>query len=271
VANQVRSDPSLGAAFHARAQRAKELAATSASAVQPLKFAAILMRAQGATAAVLEELHRQRRFTARFEEDIDRVLPPVLEIARCSAENGPDGLSGVAELRLGEVTDDAVRRLLLMWTGEVRARDDYLSRAMLRPWVEMLRHAGVAPDRLHARGHCPFCGGAPSTSCRRGGSESEGSARFLVCSLCALEWSFNRILCPSCFESEPKHLPVFTNDAYPTARIEACETCGRYVKSIDMSRDLRSVPEIDDVASIAFDLWAVEQGYTRVEPGLAGL
>jgi formate dehydrogenase maturation protein FdhE len=31
------------------------------------------------------------------------------------------------------------------------------------------------------------------------------------------------------------------------------------------------VPEVDDVGSIALDLWAVEQGYTRIEPGLAGM
>jgi len=28
---------------------------------------------------------------------------------------------------------------------------------------------------------------------------------------------------------------------------------------------------VDDLASIAMDLWAVEQGFTRIEPGMAGL
>jgi formate dehydrogenase maturation protein FdhE len=31
------------------------------------------------------------------------------------------------------------------------------------------------------------------------------------------------------------------------------------------------MPEVDDLASIALDLWAVEQGFTRIEPGLAGV
>jgi FdhE protein len=153
----------------------------------------------------------------------------------------------------------------------VRARDDYLSRAMLRPFVAVLRSASIAPHRLHAQGHCPFCGGPPATSCRRGGSESDGGARLLCCALCGLEWAFNRILCPACFEKDPSKLPTFARDGHPSARIEACETCGRYVKSIDTSQDPRAIPEVDDIATIALDLWAVEQGYTRIEPGLAGL
>jgi formate dehydrogenase accessory protein FdhE len=271
VANQLRSDPSVRAAFESRAQRAEELAAASASAREPLTFVCGLLRVQGATAAALEAQHQQRPFTGKLDEDGDRVLAPLLEIARFAAENGPSQLADIAAVRLAEPREDARRRLKLLWTGEVRARDDYLSRAMLRAWVEMLRQAGVAPDRVHARGHCPFCGGAPATSCRRGGSESQGGARSLCCGMCGLEWSFNRILCPACFEKEPKRLPIFANDVDPSARIEACETCGRYVKSIDVSRDIRAVPEIDDVASIALDLWAVEQGYTRIESGLAGL
>jgi formate dehydrogenase maturation protein FdhE len=31
------------------------------------------------------------------------------------------------------------------------------------------------------------------------------------------------------------------------------------------------VPEIDELVSLSLDLWAVEKGYKRMEPGLAGL
>ena len=30
-------------------------------------------------------------------------------------------------------------------------------------------------------------------------------------------------------------------------------------------------PEVDELASIAMDVWATEQGYRRIEPGLAGV
>jgi formate dehydrogenase maturation protein FdhE len=53
--------------------------------------------------------------------------------------------------------------------------------------------------------------------------------------------------------------------------VDACQTCRRYVKTFDLSQDARPVPEVDDLTSIALDLWAAQQGFTRIEPGLAGL
>jgi FdhE protein len=271
VKSPARSSLSGRAAFDAGAARAEALARSSAAAAAPLRFAAGLLRAQGAAAAALESAHRVRPLTGRLEVDVDRVLEHALDVARFAAAHGPEHLADSARARTTEASDFARRRLGLYWAGEIGARDDYLSRAMLRPYVTTLRLAGVAPDRVHTRGHCPFCGGSPATSCRRSGAESDGSARSLVCALCGLEWPINRILCPACSEGEPRKLPSFTSEPHTAARIEACETCGRYMKSIDMSKDVHAVPEVDDVASIALDLWAVEQGYTRIEPGLAGM
>ena len=66
-------------------------------------------------------------------------------------------------------------------------------------------------------------------------------------------------------------LPSFQSDKHPAARVEACETCKRYVKSIDLSLDARPIPEVDDLVSLSMDLWAAEEGWTRIEPGWAGL
>ncbi|HEX7837240.1 MAG TPA: hypothetical protein VF469_07235 [Kofleriaceae bacterium] len=45
----------------------------------------------------------------------------------------------------------------------------------------------------------------------------------------------------------------------------------RYVKSIDLTLDGRAIPEVDDLSSLALDLWPVEQGYEWLEPSLAGV
>jgi FdhE protein len=66
-------------------------------------------------------------------------------------------------------------------------------------------------------------------------------------------------------------LPSFQSEHYPAARIEACETCRRYVKSIDLTVDGRAIPEVDDLLSLSMDLWTVREGFTRLEPGLAGI
>jgi FdhE protein len=66
-------------------------------------------------------------------------------------------------------------------------------------------------------------------------------------------------------------LPSFQSATHPVARIEACETCRGYVKSIDLTVDGRAIPEVDDLVSLSMDLWAAGEGFTRIEPGLAGV
>jgi FdhE protein len=80
-----------------------------------------------------------------------------------------------------------------------------------------------------------------------------------------------RIRCPSCGEAEPEKLPYFHDETRAAFRIEACETCKRYLKSIDLTLDARPIAEVDDLVSLSLDLWAQEHGYTRIEPGLAGI
>lgn len=239
--------------------------------MEPLLFAAGLYRVQGRTAGVLEARHAEEPLTGHLDRDADRFADQIPSLLRYAAENGPEVLSVEARARQEDLPSTSRTRLLVYWAGDRPSSEDYLSRAILRPYVELLRSVNLAPDRVHRRGQCPFCGGGPWISARREGSLMEGARRMLGCALCGGEWLFGRILCPSCSEGDPVKLPSFQNDKNPAVRIEACETCHRYVKSLDLSEDARPIPEVDDLASISMDLWAVEQGFTRIEPGMAGL
>ena len=242
-----------------------------------LSFVAVLCRAQASIAGALDDgrtpcaptdaIDATGRGARRAPLEFDHLLPLVEPFLRTIAEKGPEQLVEQALLRLDDDRDTARARLMTYWNGEY----DYLSRAILRPFVETLRAHGATLDRLHHPGHCPYCGGAPIVSTRRAIPDAEAGLRMLHCALCGLEWNFNRAMCPSCAEEKPDNLPVFRSDAHPTVRIEACDTCGRYVKSIDMTQDARPIAEIDDVVSLSMDLWAIDEGYTRIEPGLAGV
>jgi FdhE protein len=246
--------------------------ARSATAVEePLRFAAGLYRVQGLLAGELEQAHAREPLTGSLEKDSGRFLDRIGSVLAYAAEEGPELLAAEALARQADLPSTASSRLLVAWTGDRPAAEDYLSRTILRPYAETLRALQTPPDRLHRQGRCPFCGGPPWIGVRRDAGEMEGARRLLGCSLCGLEWSFQRVVCPSCFEEDPYKLPMFRSDAHPTVRIEACETCRRYVKSIDLSEDARPIPEVDDLVSLSMDLWAAEQGWTRVEPGLAGL
>ena len=269
---RVRSE-SCTEAFAARAARALELAATSRVAQEPLRFAAGLLEVQGRFARALDASHRERPLTGRFAEDRERVLARGIDVVKFAATSGPSALAEDAGRRTIDDLGEACARHCVARAPDCAPTTpaDYLARAILRPWFEVLRERGVAPERVHAPGSCPFCGGAPSVGCRRGATESDGAARSLVCASCGLEWRIGRVRCATCLESDPSKLPAFTDRKHPGVRIEACESCRRYVKSLDLAIDPRSSPEVDELQSLALDLWAREAGYSRPQPGLAGI
>ncbi len=257
----------VAAELERRAARAELLRGEAPAAEEVLAFAAGLYRAQ---ARVAEGLSKSL-LTGRLEEDAATLVAKIAPLLHFVSDAGPEGLADEArELRSAD--RPAVRALLLAyWQAERPPADDYLPRAILRPYAELLRGLEIRPDRPHERGTCPFCGGAPWISARRDGSAMEGARRSLGCALCGHEWPFERIRCPACFEEDPVRLPSFRDAGHPRVRIEACESCRRYIKSIDLSEDARPIPEVDDLVSLAMDLWAHGEALTRIEPGLAGI
>jgi formate dehydrogenase maturation protein FdhE len=257
--------------FERRAARAELLLREAPVAGAPLRFAAGLYGVQGRIAGAIEAANSETPLTGHLDDDAAELLPHLSPVVEYAAQEGPPLLSEHARARQKDLPSTARTRLLVFWAGDRPSSEDYLSRAMLRPYVEFLRSLNRAPDRVHRQGQCPFCGGFPWISARRDASLMEGARRMLGCALCGGEWPFGRILCPSCFEGDPNKLPAYRSDKHPIVRIEACETCRRYVKSLDLSEDARPLPEVDDLVSLSMDLWAVEQGFTRIEPGLAGV
>jgi len=220
------------------------LSGESASAVEPLRFAAGLFRAQAA-------------MVSAPAEGAARML---LDYA---AERGPAGLA--RDARSTRAPD------LLVRVGSYRSGGpfDFLARAALAPQALVQRERGLAMGR--APGPCPYCGGIPWMASRRAADGSDGAMRVLHCATCWHSWQVARIRCAACGEEDPEELPTFSAPEHAGVRIEACESCGGYLKSIDLTLDARRIPEVDDLTSLALDLWATEKGYERLEPGLAGI
>jgi formate dehydrogenase accessory protein FdhE len=116
---------------------------------------------------------------------------------------------------------------------------------------------------------CPFCNALPVVGVLR--EEGHGARRSLVCSLCLIEQPYLRGVCPSCGEQQFDALPVYTADEFEHVRIEACDHCHRYLKTIDLTRDGLAIPLVDDIASVSLDLWARDRGYVRLRANLLGL
>lgn len=225
------------------------------------------------------EFLRFYREIARFQKQVAQSLPPVT------------ASSPVFSLNPAEIADpvrrhaDELLALLervappdLAQTAAILARFDewdpadpavcFITRVLVQPYGEHLARGAVLAQPV-ATSTCPFCAELPVAAVLR--PEGEGGKRSLVCSLCSTEWNFRRLLCPKCGEEDQHQLPVYTAEPYPHVRIEACDTCRTYLKSIDMTRNGLAVPEVDELASVPLDLWAAENHYTKLKSNLFGL
>lgn len=139
----------------------------------------------------------------------------------------------------------------------------FLAFAALSPSIEAAAEllAGKLPDmKVPAVGTCPICGSLPLISTLK---EKEGF-RHATCSFCRHDYRIKRIACPVCGEEEQKKLTFFTVDEEPGFRVDVCESCKTYVKTIDFRElDRIAVPVLDDLDSLALDYVATGQGYRR--------
>jgi FdhE protein len=143
-------------------------------------------------------------------------------------------------------------------------------RAFLQPVATTLVAAGGEVIVNARSGRCFACGGAPAVGALQDLPNALGS-RSLVCSVCGSAWRLPRLICACCGEDDGDKLAVHTAESLPWVRLDECKSCGRYLKTMDLRQRGDAVPLVDDLATLELDLWAREQGLTRVQENLFGL
>ncbi|MGB9236713.1 MAG: formate dehydrogenase accessory protein FdhE [Terriglobales bacterium] len=139
----------------------------------------------------------------------------------------------------------------------------------LQPYAEQLANGNEQVAGSAALAICPFCSAKPVVGVLR--PEGDGGKRSLICSLCSTEWPFGRILCAACGEENVEKLAVYTASQFPHVRVEACDTCRRYIKTVDLTKNGHAVPLVDELATIPLNLWAEEHEYTKLQHNLLGI
>jgi len=115
---------------------------------------------------------------------------------------------------------------------------------------------------------CPLCGGRPAVGVLR--SEGDGAKKSLICMLCAHEWLFRRIYCPACGEEREPQMAFYSAPEIAHVRVDVCDTCHTYLKSVDLTKTGLAVAVVDELATIPLDLWAREHGYQKLQINLLG-
>lgn len=170
---------------------------------------------------------------------------------------------------LEQVTPEQQHEMLEAFRASAQPEpNSFFARVLIQPYAESLAAAYPPQPPGSAGSVCPICGGPPQAAVLR--PEGDGGKRYLLCSFCLTEWEFRRVLCPVCGDENHEKLPRYSADDINGIRVEACDTCHFYLKSIDMTVDGRAVPLVDEVAAVALDLWATEHGYKKVMPNLMG-
>jgi formate dehydrogenase maturation protein FdhE len=138
----------------------------------------------------------------------------------------------------------------------------------LQPYAEYLadQREPLAVDGTPST--CPLCGGKPIVGILR--PEGDGAKKSLVCMLCAHEWAFRRIYCPACGEEREPQMAYYSAPEIAHVRVDVCDTCHTYLKSIDLTKTGLAVPVVDELATIPLDLWAREHGYEKLQVNLLG-
>ena len=249
-----------------RRERARELGARFDFAQQPLTLYLAVVDAQE---RAFERARADRPGRDDLAAYVVRVaLPGVMEAAVAA---GTETLREATLLRFHEAD---LEGLIEAWLDgdETSGTDTFLARASASPVLEALPDlaatlAGATDDR-----HCPRCGGPPQLAVfGETGEALLTSPRKLVCSRCANEWVLSRMTCASCGETSGAKMPILSDvDLFPHLRIDACEICRHYLITVDLRKDPRAVPIVDELAALPLDLVAAERGYTKIARNLMG-
>jgi formate dehydrogenase accessory protein FdhE len=256
-----------------RLQRAEALATRGDSTSHLLAFYAALLRVQLRLYAHLRANHNGAPSGA-LEQDLpalgSELRPALLAIAQAA----PDALSTAGQ-QLGDAGQAAIEDALLSFWYAPSDRLFY-PKALLQPYAQWLAEAGITPrgrELARTDNRCPFCGGVPQLSVLRVADESPsgGGGRKLQCATCFTEWPVRRVLCVHCGEEDERKLGYFHSPAFDHLRVDACDTCQHYLKSVDLTRLGIAVPVVDEVAGVPLDIWARDHGYAKIELNLVGL
>ena len=116
-----------------------------------------------------------------------------------------------------------------------------------------------AERELNTR-QCSVCGHLPGMAV----FDKEGK-RELSCSFCEHRWPVRRLFCSYCGETDANQLQYFFSELESEYRIDVCNHCHHYLKTIDTRKTDRPVYlPLEQVASLHLDLNAQEKGYQSV-------
>ncbi|HWC19367.1 MAG TPA: formate dehydrogenase accessory protein FdhE [Terriglobales bacterium] len=253
-----------------RIQRSQLLRAQWSFAAEVLTTYELILQFQQSLALALRNSNFNNRSHGRLPLEID--LSPVLRNFQSLLQMTTDSVPETIAVNARDAEDaNSVWEGLLRayWSGTLTPNDEtqsFLLHVFLQPIAEHFSANADAPTLDQRLRVCPFCGRRPVCGILR--PEGDGAKRSLLCSFCSTEWDYRRLVCPACEQEDVQKLPVYTAQEFPYIRIEACDVCQSFIKTIDLTKDGRAIPIVDEIASLPLTIWAQEKGYHKLQTNL---
>jgi FdhE protein len=262
-----------------RIARAEELGAQYSFAAEILRFYAAIARFQKdlfaeagrSRAGVLAGGPEAEGFACPLLPGVEKHFGDFLTVVE---RNGPAPLQEPARELRRAGSEAHFQLLAIFWeAGDAGAVSsgpaDFFARAFLQPYAADIRTRSIMQWNGPAPYACPLCKRKPVCGVLR--PLGDGGQRSLVCSFCLAEWEFRRLVCPGCGEENPAKLAIYTAEELKHVRVEACDSCRIYIKTVDMTKSGLAEPVVDEIAAVPLDLWAQKQGYTKLQANLMQL
>ena len=204
---------------------------------------------------------------AEIAVDAQRVRRFVRRLVRVAGLNGgtPESLNPIGMLAAAVCQDDARIDPLAEDSVALRVVAQVAALPLL---VAAAQTITADVPTAWPEGYCPVCGAWPALAEFRGIERK----RWLRCGRCGSAWEIAWLRCAFCGETNHEHLGYLAPEEAETSRkVEVCDTCKGYLKA---EPTVRALPwwgvVLDDAATVALDVAALDRGYHRPErPGFA--
>ena len=135
-----------------------------------------------------------------------------------------------------------------------------------KPYFLDLRDLYRLGNPIWEEGKCPVCHSQPSLSW-----VGDGGRRKVFCSFCAAVGNYDRAGCMICQNNDGPKQNVFLFEGEEGFRVNACDACKSYVKTIEADLLSRIGSEVADLMSLPLDIVVQEKGYQRRSPNPIGM
>ena len=188
------------------------------------------------------------------------------------------GLSGSLD-RLADLIDDKKLDLDELFTAILRGDDSFfygieekynIDKKLLgfilynsiKPSVSLFSRRiteKLPVDAEWEKGYCPVCGSLPEFSLF-----GENGKRFLICGFCNHKWRSKRVYCPFCENTDHNSLHYFDFEDEEEYRVDVCDNCRKYIKTIDTKKTIRLInPHLEYLSTPHIDIRLEEMGFRK--------